>query len=502
MSERVFDTDKRIRVGIWGLGRGRVFYELCKSLNMDVVAGCDYNPVMQAHFQQHNPGAAVTGDADEFLRMDFDAVILATYATDHGPDAIRCLEAGKHVLSEVTSFHTMAQGVQLVETVERTGLTYNLAENYPWSKPNMYLAELWRRGLMGEFQYAEYEYLHNCRILAYTYIDGNPIVPGYNVHYWRTWLNFHYYNTHSLGPVMYITDLRPTRVVALPCNIGLPGYPPPTPMLSMGTVTPSLISFENGGLMRNLMGATMMDGHDRRIWGTRGAARVVGSEVELRLGGGQALRVKPDWPRLGALAAKAGHGGGDFWVLYQFANEILNGEPSYFDVYRSAACTAAGILAFRSAMEGGVAYDIPDFRNPAERDKWRNDHFAQERFPADGCFSEKDRDKARRFSTIAANLVRDSELCAATAAWLQEHQRLASRESVASILDTYFQKLPAMRENFEEARALIAMTPGSRGAAILSELIAAGEMERTLSDAFVREVQTLRQTIVQVANTG
>ena len=35
---KVFDTDKRIRLGIWGLGRGMTFYKCCKSFNIDVVA--------------------------------------------------------------------------------------------------------------------------------------------------------------------------------------------------------------------------------------------------------------------------------------------------------------------------------------------------------------------------------------------------------------------------------------------------------------------------------
>lgn len=500
--ERPFETDRRIRLGIWGLGRGRVFYDICRALNMDIVAGCDFNPVMRAHFQQQNPDATVTDDVAEFLRRDLDAVVLATYATEHAADAIRCLEAGKHVLSEVTSFHTMAEGVRLVETVEKTGLVYNLAENYPWSKANMHLGELWRRGMLGEFQYAEYEYLHNCRVLAYTYIDGNPIVPGFNVHYWRSWLNFHYYNTHSLGPVMYITDLRPTRIVSLPSQVALPGYPPPTPMLSMGSVAPSLISFENGGLMRNLMGATMMDGHDRRIWGTRGAARILGDEIDLRLGGGSALRVKPTWPKFGSIAAKTGHGGGDFWVLYQFANEILTGESAFFDVYRSAACTAAGILAFRSAMEGGKPYNVPDFRSRADRDSWRDDHYAQERFPVDGCFAEHERGKAARFSTIAANLVRDSEICRATAGWMQEHGSLVSPQSVATILNTFLDRLPKIRTNLAEARALMSDVPQSRGAAILSELIEAGDMDRTVSEHFANEVQSLRQQVGRLTPTG
>jgi hypothetical protein len=144
---RVFDTDKRIRLGIWGLGRGMSFFRTCKFLNIDVVAGCDFNEHMRTNFLTQCPGAFVTADEDEFLKQDFDAVLLATYCLAHGPHAVRCLQAGKHVMSEVTSFFTMAEGVKLVEEVERRGRVYNLAENYPFSAANMWLANRWREGL-------------------------------------------------------------------------------------------------------------------------------------------------------------------------------------------------------------------------------------------------------------------------------------------------------------------------------------------------------------------
>ena len=54
---RVFNTNKRIRLGIWGLGRGLSFYSTCKHLNIDVVAGCDYNQHMRDNFLKANPGS-------------------------------------------------------------------------------------------------------------------------------------------------------------------------------------------------------------------------------------------------------------------------------------------------------------------------------------------------------------------------------------------------------------------------------------------------------------
>ena len=78
-SKPIFPSNKRIRLGIWGLGRGMSFFDTCKFLNIDVVAGCDYNEHMRVNFLKHSPDAFVTSNEDEFLKQDFDAVLLATF---------------------------------------------------------------------------------------------------------------------------------------------------------------------------------------------------------------------------------------------------------------------------------------------------------------------------------------------------------------------------------------------------------------------------------------
>ncbi|MBM3496510.1 MAG: hypothetical protein FJX72_19660, partial [Armatimonadetes bacterium] len=104
----IFDTPRRIKLGIWGLGRGLYLSGPCAALNMDVVAGLDYNASMRDEFSRRYPGALATDDLETFLASDCDAVLLASFFPNHADDAIACLEAGKHVLSEVTAFMTLA----------------------------------------------------------------------------------------------------------------------------------------------------------------------------------------------------------------------------------------------------------------------------------------------------------------------------------------------------------------------------------------------------------
>ena len=371
----IFPTDRRIKLGIWGLGRGLNFVQSAAALNIDVVAGCDVNEHMRENFRKQVPDAFVTADEEEFLAQDFDAVLIATYFRGHAAHTLKALAAGKHVMCEVTSFFTPAEGVAVVEAVEKSGKVYNLLENYPFSRENMYLRKLWQEGFFGDFMYAEYDYVHECRTLSYAYnVDnGLPVEPGWTVHNWRSMLNYHYYNTHSLGPVMNITGLRPVSVCAPPCTVTLDGY------LEGGrsaTAFPSLVRMSNGGVMRNLMGSTTNDYHSSgRIWGTKAGADKMG-ELWIRVGGcggGITLPIKAEWPELSEFAESTGHGGGDFWELYYFAREILIGEPAPWNIYSAADVTLTGIMAARSSAQGGNVVEVPDFRKPEVREQYRHD---------------------------------------------------------------------------------------------------------------------------------
>ncbi len=476
-SGKIFDTNKRIRLGIWGLGRGMSFYHTCNALNIDVVAGCDYVQHMRDRFTKDCPGAFVTDNEDEFLAQDFDAVLLATYCPAHAKDAIKALNAGKHVLSEVTAFYTLAEGVALVEAAEKSGKVYNLAENYPFQPAFMWLQRKWAEGLFGQLQYAEFEYVHECRTLAYTYIDGVPVQPGHMMHSWRSWLNFHYYCTHSLGPIMYITGERPTRVVSLPGKPHLPGYPVERTE-GMGGATPSLINMSNGSVVRNLMGATSNDSHSQRVWGTLGAAEWGHQGLVLRLGaagGAPKFPVSPELDDLAKLAAKTGHGGGDFWVLYFFARQILTGQKAPWDVYASADVTIPGILAVRSSMENGKAFDVPDFRLKADRDKHRDDHWGQVPLPADSAFpKDADRSLTQHFSTTMAQLITMATTWRAYTDWSKVSKELNQPGRLTEMLERLVNAFPMLQETYAMAAKLIAAFPGSRGARVLGEMLEVG----------------------------
>lgn len=497
-----FQTDRRIKLGIWGLGRGASFYGACRALNIDIVAGCDFNAHMRNGFLAYHPDAYATDNAEAFLARDFDAVLLATFCPAHADDAIACLKAGKHVLSEVTAFHTMAEGVRLVEAVEASGRIYNLAENYPFRAADMWLKRRWEEGVFGELLYAENEYVHEILSLSYTYIDGTPIVPGNQPHSWRSWISYHYYNTHSLGPMMYVTGTRPTRVVSLPGRQHLPGYLMRV-VPGLGAACPSLITMSNGAVVRNLMGPLTGDAGLARYWGTRGSAHLTGRGLELQLGGrGNSPRfcVTPRWEQYAECAATAGHGGGDFWVVYYFVRQILEGKPAPFDIYAAADCTIPGLLAYRSQTENGVAYDVPDFREPAQRARYRDDHFAQPRYDVRHGLFPPGADEALTltFSRTMRDLIETVAVYRAYRDWRTVADAVTDPAPLFELADKAIAVWPQLRVAQQAARRIVERYPESDAARVLRELLEQSDETDTAQPGYLNVLRDERRRLAQL----
>lgn len=369
---------KAIRVGVLGAGRGQSFLQGAGSpAGMKTVAVCDLNNKRLDEIARRYKVTTYT-DYEQFLEHDMDAVILANYFHEHAPFAIKALKAGKHVMSECTCNATLAEGVELCRTVEKTGLIYMLAENYPYTAFSMEMRRLYRTGELGEVTYAEGEYNHPMPAR-----DQLVISPG--LKHWRAWIPPTYYCTHALAPLMYITDAMPIKVNGL--SIACPKVTGDCTRVSdPGSVI--LCRMNNGSVFR-LFGL-ILPGHSNwyRVHGTRGAMeltrgpgyfgpgriRVWHEHWNKKRGEPAERTYMPDWPRHAELARKAGHGGGDFWTNFEFAKAIRSGRAPYFDVYRGVAMSSVGILAWKSALEDGKPVALPDFKKESSRKKYEHDN--------------------------------------------------------------------------------------------------------------------------------
>lgn len=199
----------KIKVGVFGAYRGMTMISvLADHPDAELVAVCDkYQPALDKVTElagEHGISVAVYPDFEDFFRHDMDAVVLANYANEHAPYAVRLLDSGRHVMSEVLPCENMAQAVALIEAVERSGKVYTYAENYCYM---WHTFEMWRRykaGDIGEITYAEGEYIHDC----------GSIWPGITYgerDHWRNHMHPNFYCTHSIGPMLAIAGLRRSR---------------------------------------------------------------------------------------------------------------------------------------------------------------------------------------------------------------------------------------------------------------------------------------------------
>lgn len=78
-------AEKKIKLGVFGAGRGAYLGKVASTLGFELVALCDVFEAKLNHVRKDlgsdDKGIAYYTDYDKFLQHDFDAVILANYAT-------------------------------------------------------------------------------------------------------------------------------------------------------------------------------------------------------------------------------------------------------------------------------------------------------------------------------------------------------------------------------------------------------------------------------------
>ena len=373
---------KKVRIGVLGAYRGTGMINYCKIAdNAELVAICDkYVPALEKQKSLcGTDGITYYTSFDEFIKHDMDAVVLANYANEHVPFAIRCLEAGKHVFSEVLPCQTMKEAVELVETVEATGKIYAYGENYCYMTAPYEMRRLYKEGKLGEMEYAEGEYIHNCESIW-------PDITYGDKEHWRNNMYSTFYCTHSLGPIVHITGLRPVSVVGIesPMNerhmrVGA----------KSSIVGIEMVTFENGGIAKSIHGGLYKNSIWYSMYGTKGKMECARENV----GAGSVDRIycsfddySGQYKKSGLydtylperefdkIAESFGHGKSDFYTMYHFTQKVLGDENAdIIDIYEALDMFLPGMFAFRSILAGGVPMDVPNLRNKEERERWRND---------------------------------------------------------------------------------------------------------------------------------
>ncbi len=369
-----------IKVGIIGVGRGISFYRSAAQCGMKLVALCDRWESKLRQYREHL-GIATYADYDAFLEHDMDAVILANNFHQHAPFAIKALEAGFHVMSEIGSCGTPAEGVALARAVEKSGRIYMCGENVPYAAIYQEMQRLFGEGFIGRFLYGEGEYVHPTDAWK-----SNWLAP--RADHWRKWIPATYYCMQSLGPIMYVTGARPVKVNGFLVPRVREGDPHGAMSSSKSDGVGMMVcGMDNGAMVKLLQsfgpGGLGAGHHHLSIFGNKGlmekandgSGRLLLRQEAWHAAGGQKLdqAYVPEFAAFRAEASKTGHQGADFFVDHTFAEAIRRQEQPFFDVYRGIEMSLVGILAYRSGLQGGMPLEIPDLRQESARQKYAQD---------------------------------------------------------------------------------------------------------------------------------
>lgn len=392
-----------VKLAVVGGGRGSSFNVALSVLSekVQLTAVCDLQDEILHRWKEQFPDVRTYKDYEKLLEDEqVDAVLLATPLALHANQAVRALRAGKHVLSEVIAAHTLEDAWELVEAVEQSGLTYMMAENYCFMRPNMMVLHMAQQGLFGDITFVEGAYLHDCRELTH-YPDGELT--------WRGELqrqvNGMNYPTHSLGPLALwlginrddefewmstMTSRNGSMAKYFAENVSESHPGAKDDYWSQGDSAVTTIRTKKGVVISLRLDWTSSRPHNMThygLQGTKGAYIAARHEREEPLvwieghspgtsfgrAGEEHARWEPLWNYSEKFehplwrqwkqeADKSGHGGGDFFVIDEFISAIVEQRRPIVDVYDAVTWSSVFPLSIESAAANGKPVRFPNFR--------------------------------------------------------------------------------------------------------------------------------------------
>jgi predicted dehydrogenase len=332
---------------------------------VEVYAFADLDPAVEKLAEENGIPRFV--DSLEKLLDCCDAVVISTPMHLHADQCVAALEAGKHVLSEVTAAVTVQQCEELADAARAAKTTYSFAENYCYFEQNIVAAEFARRGRFGELYYGEGDYVHEVRFLHHD-VAGNPT---WRIR-WQVGNPGNTYCTHELGPLMrcFRAADPSVRIESVACfGTGVHTVPG----MNHDDCTLTLVKLSNGGLLK--LRLDMVSNRPHRIayelQGTNGAFESY-EEHRAWFGPNQPLPwdgSERRWQPLSELfseipaelrsemeaAGSSGHGGSDYFVGRRFAQAIMGHREVEIGIDEALEWTMVGLLSQESIAKGGIA---------------------------------------------------------------------------------------------------------------------------------------------------
>lgn len=366
---------KAIKFGVVGAaGRGKSFFSaIINNPNVDITALCDINMDMLAETAaQNNLKCRLYSDYEEMIeKSGVDAVLIGTPVHFHVPQVIAALERNISVLSEVPVGTSIDECRALVAAKKKSKAAYMMAENYCYIRENVLVGEIAKAGLFGELYLGEGEYVHELK-------EMNEVTKWRRK--WQTGINGNTYPTHSFGPIYQWFGNK--RVAEVCCyGTGHHYQDPRGDFYENEDSTFTACKLEGGGLVN--LRLDMLSNRPPHcayytLQGTKGcyeAPRGFGDDHKIYLMDRHepetwhgllelAEEFLPDkWLNMPREALESGHWGGDYMVVQDFVDTIVQGIKPPIGLHEALDMTLPGLISQQSIEQGAVWLEVPDSRD-------------------------------------------------------------------------------------------------------------------------------------------
>ena len=152
----------QIGIGYWG---PNLLRNLVANKNCEVMQVIDSSKERREFVTSLYPTISVTSNVEDLLtNSDIDAVVISTPVATHYEFALRCLEAGKHILVEKPMATTISQVKKIGELAHKKDLVAMAGHTFLFNKAVRYVKMLIDEGELGDLRYIYSQRLNLGRI--------------------------------------------------------------------------------------------------------------------------------------------------------------------------------------------------------------------------------------------------------------------------------------------------------------------------------------------------
>jgi predicted dehydrogenase len=379
-SMAVNTAPKKVRIGVVGGGFGASFF-WHQHPDCIVEAVSDLREDRRKKLVETYQCSKVYNSLEELvLDKNIDAVAIFTEAPNHVKHCVLTMKHGKHVICAVPAANTMEGAFELAATVEKTGLTYMMAETTYYKQSTITARKWYEEGKFGELFFCQAEYHHPGPTYPpknSLWMDekGNPT--------WRYQSPPMIYPTHTNA---FITGVTGEKLVEVTClGVGNEAtlkrenrYNNPFCCETAFYTTDRGHAFRGSQYWSGAMGQVeraewfgmkmsflMASPHGLKPTVVTARDKSGHDEAGFAFSEPQIEHIEiPKWYETDMLPEplrhnKGGHEGSHPFLTHEFVDALVHGRKPVIDIHESLAYTVPGIIANQSSLQGGKQMKIP-----------------------------------------------------------------------------------------------------------------------------------------------